>query len=71
MYNKFMQNFTKEEKLGEGTYGIVTRAYDKKRGKIVALKKLKLDNCDDEGVPSTTIREIAILQKLKHNNIIR
>lgn len=56
-----MQNFTKEEKLGEGTYGIVTRAYDKKRGKIVALKKLKLDNCDDEGVPSTTIREIAIL----------
>lgn len=71
MYSKFMQNFTKEEKLGEGTYGIVTRAYDKKRGKIVALKKLKLDNCDDEGVPSTTIREIAILQKLKHNNIIR
>ncbi|CAD8097012.1 unnamed protein product [Paramecium sonneborni] len=70
LYNKFLQNFTKEEKLGEGTYGIVTRAYDKRRGKQVALKKLKLDNCDDEGVPSTTIREIAILQKLKHPNII-
>ncbi|CAD8180828.1 unnamed protein product [Paramecium pentaurelia] len=69
-YNKFMQNFSKEEKLGEGTYGIVTRAFDKKRGKVVAIKKLKLDNCDDEGVPSTTIREIAILQKLKHTNII-
>ncbi|CAD8191035.1 unnamed protein product [Paramecium pentaurelia] len=69
-YNKFMQNFSKEEKLGEGTYGIVTRAFDKKRGKVVAIKKLKLDSCDDEGVPSTTIREIAILQKLKHGNII-
>jgi len=65
-FSKFMSNFSKEEKLGEGTYGVVTRAYDKKKGKLVALKKLKLDNCDDEGIPSTTIREIAILTRLKH-----
>lgn len=38
---------------------------------MVALKKLKLDSCEDEGVPSTTIREIAILQKLKHQNIVK
>lgn len=70
-FSKFMANFSKEEKLGEGTYGVVTRAYDKKKGKLVALKKLKLDNCEDEGIPSTTIREIAILTKLKHQNIVQ
>lgn len=69
-YAKFQSNFTKEEKLGEGTYGIVTRAFDKRKGKAVAIKKLKLENQDDEGIPSTTIREISILFKLKHPNIV-
>ncbi|CAD8147608.1 unnamed protein product [Paramecium pentaurelia] len=70
LYNNFLQNFTQQTKLGEGTYGIVTKAFDRRRAKFVALKKIKLDNCDDEGVPSTTIREIAILSKLQHPNII-
>ncbi len=37
---------------------------------IVALKKIKLDN-DDEGVPSTAMREISILKGLNHPNIIK
>lgn len=57
--------------MGEGTYGVVTKVFDKTRAKSVALKKIKLDKSDDEGVPNTTIREIAILLKLKHPNIIR
>lgn len=65
-YSKFLSNFSKEEKLGEGTYGVVTRAFDRRRAKVIALKKIKLENCEDEGVPSTTIREVAILMKLKH-----
>ena len=37
--------------------------------RIVALKKIRTDT-DDEGVPSTSIREIATLVELKHPNIV-
>lgn len=36
----------------------------------MALKKVKIEK-DEEGVPSTTIREIAILRDLNHENIIK
>jgi len=49
------------EKLGEGTYGVVYKALDKSNNKYVALKKLRLDQ-DEEGVPPTSIREIALLK---------
>ena len=38
-----MEGFEKVEKIGEGTYGIVYKAKDKSSGKIVALKKIRLD----------------------------
>lgn len=47
-------------KLGEGTYGIVYKARDKTTNEIVALKKIRLEHTD-EGMPSTAIREIAVL----------
>ena len=49
-----------QSKLGEGTYGIVYSARVKATGKIVAVKEIKIDNCQD-GIPSTAIREIAVL----------
>lgn len=58
------------EKLGEGTYGVVYKALDKSNNKYVALKKLRLDQ-DEEGVPPTSIREIALLKELDHPNIVR
>ena len=57
------------DKLGEGTYGIVYKVKDNKLGKIVALKKIRLEN-EDEGMPSTAMREIAILKELNHPNIV-
>ena len=33
---------------------------------IVAVKEIKIDHCDD-GIPSTAIREIAVLQELRDN----
>ena len=57
------------EKLGEGTYGVVYKAKDKKTGEIVALKKIRLEK-EDDGVPSTAIREISLLKGLKHPNIV-
>lgn len=36
---------------------------------MVALKKIRLEN-EDEGVPSTAIREISTLCELRHPNIV-
>ena len=33
------------------------------------MKKIKIDHCD-EGIPSTAIREIALLRELEHANIV-
>ena len=55
--------------LGEGTYGVVYKARDTETGQIVALKRIRLDQ-QDEGIPATAIREIAILKELKHPNIV-
>ncbi|XP_076295598.1 cyclin-dependent kinase 2 [Lasioglossum baleicum] len=65
-----MDNFVKIEKIGEGTYGVVYKAKDKLTGKLVALKKIRLET-ESEGVPSTAIREISILKKLTHPNIVQ
>ncbi|XP_033624815.1 cyclin-dependent kinase 2-like isoform X1 [Asterias rubens] len=65
-----MENFQKIEKIGEGTYGVVYKARDRESGKMVALKKIRLDT-ESEGVPSTAIREIALLKELDHSNVVR
>jgi len=61
--------YEKIEKIGEGTYGYVYKARDQYTKEIVALKKIKLEN-EDEGVPSTAMREISILKELNHPNIV-
>jgi hypothetical protein len=53
-----------------GTYGVVYKARDVKSGNIVALKKIRLE-AEDEGVPSTAIREISLLKELKDVNIVK
>ncbi|KAL5482954.1 CDC28 [Sanghuangporus weigelae] len=65
-----MENYAKIEKVGEGTYGVVYKARDVNTGKVVALKKIRLE-AEDEGVPSTAIREISLLKELKDDNIVK
>jgi cyclin-dependent kinase len=65
-----MERYQKLEKIGEGTYGVVHKAKDKVTGEIVALKKIRLET-EDEGIPSTAIREISLLKELQHPNIVR
>lgn len=64
-----MEGYRKIEKVGEGTYGVVYKGEHKPTGTTVALKKIRLQ-ADDEGVPSTAIREISMLKELKHCNIV-
>ncbi|KAF9976149.1 Cyclin-dependent kinase catalytic subunit [Actinomortierella ambigua] len=65
-----LDNYTKLEKIGEGTYGVVYKATERSTGRVVALKKIRLEN-EDEGVPSTAIREISLLKELKHGHIVQ
>ena len=58
-----MDRYRKIDKVGEGTYGVVYKALDKVTEEYVALKKTRLET-EDEGVPSTAIREISLLREL-------
>mgnify|MGYP003702334411 CR=1 FL=1 len=62
--------YVKVEKIGEGTYGVVYKARDRVTNETTALKKIRLEQ-EDEGVPSTAIREISLLKEMKHGNIVR
>lgn len=64
-----IERYQRVSKIGEGTYGVVYKAKDKLTNEIVALKKIRLEH-DDEGIPSTAVREISILKGLSHPNII-
>lgn len=46
------------------------QAKDKVTSEIIALKKIRLE-AEDEGIPSTAIREISLLKQLQHPNIVR
>jgi serine/threonine protein kinase len=65
-----MERYQKLEKIGEGTYGVVYKAKDRITGEVIALKKIRLE-AEDEGIPSTAIREISLLKELQHPNIVR
>lgn len=65
-----IDKYEKLEQVGEGTYGVVHKAKDVDTGEIYALKAIRLES-EDEGIPSTAIREIALLKELQHPNIVR
>ena len=56
--------------VGQGTYSNVYKARDRESGKIVALKKVRFDTSEAESVKFMA-REITVLQKLHHPNIIK
>ncbi|CAK9819506.1 Cyclin-dependent kinase 6 [Anthophora quadrimaculata] len=59
--------------IGNGAYGTVYKAKDLNTGQVVALKKVRVPLTED-GLPSSTLREIATLKQLErfeHPHIVR
>jgi cyclin-dependent kinase-like len=56
------------EVVGEGAYGIVYKCRNKETGKYVAIKKFK--EVEDEIVKKTMKRELRMLQRMHHENIV-
>lgn len=73
---KLEEEFEKIDKIGQGSYGVVYKVRKKDTQDIVALKRVKLNiNTNnqhgfDEGIPSSSLREIAALKALRHPNIL-
>ena len=49
---------------------IALQAVDRNDGSIIALKKIRLEQ-EEEGIPSTAIREISLLKELAQCNVVR
>ncbi|KAI9007438.1 kinase-like domain-containing protein [Phycomyces nitens] len=61
--------FEKIGQIGEGTYGKVYKAKNCKTGHLMALKRIRMKT-EKDGFPITAMREIKLLQELKHERII-
>ena len=69
-HDKIICDFILKETLGKGTFGVVKLAINSQTGEKVAIKIINESKiAKDQKL--TFIREIEILKKLKHPNIIR
>ena len=64
-----LEDYEITQKLGEGTFGVVSKGRSKRTGAIVALKKILIHN-EKDGFPITALREIKLLKMLSHINIL-
>ncbi|KAG0368731.1 Cyclin-dependent kinase 10 [Gamsiella multidivaricata] len=67
--SRIVDDFEKLNKVGEGTYGVVYRARDKKTEEVVALKRIRMER-ENDGLPISSLREIKLLKTLRHDNIV-
>ena len=66
-----LKRFHLQKKIGQGAYGVVFKAIDKKTKETIALKKL-FGAFRDDTDSQRTFREVMLLQELNgHDNIIR
>ncbi|KAJ7590988.1 Pkinase-domain-containing protein [Mycena floridula] len=56
--------------VGEGTFGKVYKARNTMTQVFVALKRIRME-AEKDGFPVTAMREIKLLQSLRHDNVIR
>lgn len=62
-------NYTKERKVGEGTYAVVYLGKQVSTKRKIAIKEIKTGLFKD-GLDMSALREVKYLQELKHPNVI-
>ncbi|SCV70316.1 BQ2448_1710 [Microbotryum intermedium] len=67
--NKIQSLYSKDNKVGEGTYAVVYAGRELKTGRPVAIKKIKVGQFKD-GLDMSAVREVKFLRELKHPNVI-
>jgi predicted Ser/Thr protein kinase len=73
-YSILMQRYRILEKIGEGGFGLVYKASDKKDNKIVAIKQINLASLSMQEIIDATDsynREITLLPRLQHRSLPR
>lgn len=65
-----LENFKDLSLINSGSYGIVYRGIRKDTGETYALKLMKFDHSKGGGIPSETLREIAVLKEIEHENVV-
>lgn len=64
-----MDKYENLEVVGEGSYGVVMKCRHKETGQIVAIKKF-LETEEDIHVRKLAFREIRMLRRLRHENLV-
>jgi serine/threonine protein kinase len=64
------KRYKKQSVIGSGAYGEVYKGIDTKTKTQIAIKKIKLD-VESEGIPSTALREIALLREIEHDHVVK
>ncbi|EGW30818.1 uncharacterized protein SPAPADRAFT_56779 [Spathaspora passalidarum NRRL Y-27907] len=62
-------NYSKERKVGEGTYAVVYLGHQVTTGREIAIKEIKTGIFKD-GLDMSALREVKYLQELRHPNVI-
>ncbi|XP_053452059.1 cyclin-dependent kinase-like 1 isoform X3 [Nycticebus coucang] len=69
IYSSAMEKYEKIRKIGEGSYGDVFKCRNRDTGQIVAIKRF-LESEDDPVIKKIAHREIRMLKRLKHPNLV-
>lgn len=66
-----MHHYRRLNTIDEGSYGVVHRAEDRESGRVVALKRIKVDGrAGADTFPVTSLREINALFSVRHPNVV-
>lgn len=64
------EKYEHQQVIGVGVYGTVYKARDRQTDRVVAIKKLKIEEDYGQGVPANVIREVVCLRDFSHPNIV-